>query len=202
MNNSIRAFGLIALMLLSPLAGCFGQADSEDENSTDVLQIDFQPAEEATLKAGEWHTFTLKGEGTRLVVKQDVLLFVNDSIVPLGVVQVQNADSINGKILTTPYVESTLFNIIYSDGTGASVEVTVENGTPIVNGEEWFDQMSFILSVCTDSTECGGYINRWMGSPNPAFERAASFFHGQFEGLGYETHIMRVTDHLNPTQPE
>ena len=41
-----------------------------------------------------------------------------------------------------------------------------------------------------------------MGSPNPAFERAASFFHGHFEGLGYEAHIMRVTDHLNPTQPE
>ena len=39
---------------------------------------------------------------------------------------------------------------------------------------EWFDKMDFITSVCTDSTLCGGYINRWMGSPNPAFERAAS----------------------------
>ena len=114
----------------------------------------------------------------------------------------QGDEILNGKILTTPYVESTVLNIVYADGSGTTIDLVVENGTAIVNGQEWFDKMEFILSVCSDSTECGGYINRWMGSPNPAFERAASFFHGHFEGLGYETHIMRVTDHLNPTQPE
>jgi len=78
---------------------------------------------------------------------------------------------------------------------------TVE-GTPIVSGKEWFEKMEFITSVCSDSSACGGYVNRWMGSPNPNFERAASYFQGHFEGLGYETHLMRVSDHLNPTQPE
>ena len=184
MRYSVRAFGLIALMMLAPLAGCFGEADSDRETKADVLKIDFLPAGDLPLRAGEWHTFTLEGEGTRLVVQQDVLLFVNNSIVPLGVVQVQEDGILIGKILTTPYVESTVLNIVYEDGSGATIDLIVENGTPIVNGEEWFDKMEFILNVCADSTECGGYINRWMGSPNPAFERAATFFHGYFEGLG------------------
>ena len=46
------------------------------------------------------------------------------------------------------------------------------------------------------------YNFRWMGSPNAQFERAASYFQGHFEGLGYDTHLMRVVDHLNPSQPE
>lgn len=202
MKHSLRAFGLIVLMIMAPLAGCFGQAEESEMQNTDALKIDFLPAGEAEMRAGEWHIFTLEGEGTRLVVPQDVLLFVNDSIVPLGVVQVQNSDLLTGKIITTPYVNATSLTVVHEDGTASKIDITVGAGTPIVNGEEWFDKMEFILSVCADSTECGGYINRWMGSPNPAFERAASFFHGHFEGLGYETHIMRVTDHLNPTQPE
>lgn len=202
MKHSLRAFGLIVLMIMAPLAGCFGQAEENEMQNTDALKIDFLPAGEAEMRAGEWHIFTLEGEGTRLVVPQDVLLFVNDSIVPLGVVQVQNSDLLTGKIITTPYVNATSLTVVYDDGTASKIDITVGAGTPIVNGQEWFDKMEFILSVCADSTECGGYINRWMGSPNPAFERAASFFHGHFEGLGYETHIMRVTDHLNPTQPE
>ena len=85
MKNSVRAFGLIALMMLAPLAGCFGEAENEGDSKGDVLKIDFQPAGDLPLRAGEWHTFTLEGEGTRLVVQQDVMLFVNNSIVPLGV---------------------------------------------------------------------------------------------------------------------
>ena len=202
MTNSLSAFGLIVLMLMAPLAGCFGEAENNSTGQEDAFMIDFLPAGEAPLRAGEWHTFTLEGEGTRLVVPQDVLLFVNNSVVPLGVIQVQDANLLNGKILTTPYVTATTLTVVYADGTASTIDLEVGNGTPIVNGEEWLDKMKFILNVCTDSTQCGGYINRWMGTPNPAFERAASFFHGHFEGLGYETHIMRVTDHLNPSQPE
>jgi len=95
MKNSVRAFGLIALMMLAPLAGCFGEAESDSESKANVLKIDFQPAGDLPLQAGEWHTFTLEGEGTRLVVQQDVLLFVNNSIVPLGVVQVQGGEILN-----------------------------------------------------------------------------------------------------------
>ena len=202
MFNSLRAFSLITLMLMAPLAGCFGENEKEVRDAGEILLIDFEPAGDIALRSGEWHTFTLEGEGNRLVVPEDVLLFVNDSIVPLGVIQVQGDKLLNGKILTTPYVTSTTLILVFADGTGASVDLEVENGTPIVNGQDWYDKMDFILSVCTDSSQCGGYVNRWMGSPNPAFERAASYFHGHFEGLGYEANIMRVTDHLNPTQPE
>ena len=202
MFTSLRAFSLITLMLMAPLAGCFGENEKEAQDAGEIFLIDFTPAGELPLRSGEWHTFTLEGEGTRLVVPEDILLFVNDSIVPLGVIRVPDNKLLNGKILTTPYVTSTTLTIVYADGTGVAVDLEVQNGTPIVNGQDWFEKMDFILSVCTDSTECGGYINRWMGSPNPAFERAASFFHGHFEGLGYETHVMRVTDHLNPSQPE
>ena len=202
MFNSLRAFSLITLMLMAPLAGCFGENENEVQDAGEIFLIDFAPAGDMALRSGEWHTFSLEGEGNRLVVPEDVLLFVNNSIVPLGVIRVPDASLLNGKILTTPYVTSTTLTLVYDDGTAATIDLEVENGTPIVNGQDWFNKMDFILSVCTDSTECGGYINRWMGTPNPAFERAASFFHGQFEGLGYETHVMRVTDHLNPTQPE
>ena len=44
MRNSVRAFGLIALMMLAPLAGCFGEAENGGGSNDDVLKIDFQPA--------------------------------------------------------------------------------------------------------------------------------------------------------------
>ena len=92
MSRSIYAFSLIALMLMAPLAGCFGENESESLDASEVLYIDFAPAGDTPLRSGEWHTFTLEGEGTRLVVSEDVLLFVDNSIVPLGVIQVQGGD--------------------------------------------------------------------------------------------------------------
>ena len=202
MSKSVKSFAIIAIIFLAPLAGCFGENEKESQEAGDVLLIDFAPAGDFPLRSGEWHTFTLEGEGTRLVVPEDVLLFVNNSVVPLGVIQVPDDSLLSGKILTTPYVTSTTFTLVYADGTGTTVDLEVENGTPIVSGQDWFEHMEFILSVCADSTKCGGYVDRWMGTPNPAMERAASYFHGNFEGLGYDTSILRVTDHLNPTQPE
>ena len=158
MSRSIYAFSLIALMLMAPLSGCFGENEAEPQDASEVLYIDFAPAGEKSLRSGEWHTFTLEGEGTRLVVPEDVLLFVNESVVPLGVIQVQDANLLNGKILTTPYVTSTMFTVVYADGTGSTIDLEVENGTPIVNGEDWFQKMDFILSVCSDSSQCGGRL--------------------------------------------
>ena len=139
-------------MLMAPLAGCFGENEKEVQDAGEFLLIDFAPAGDIALRSGEWHTFTLEGEGTRLVVPEDVLLFVNDSIVPLGVIQVQGDKLLNGKILTTPYVTSTTLTLVFADGTGATIDFEVENGTPIVNGQDWFNKMDFILSVCTDSS--------------------------------------------------
>ena len=61
--------------------------------------------------------------------------------------------------------------IVHDDGTGDTYELAVTNGTPIVNGKEWMDKMEYITNVCPDTTQCGGYINRWMGSPNQPSNR-------------------------------
>ena len=88
-----------------------------------------------------------------------------------------------------------------TDGTKAVFNQSITNGTPIITGEAWYEKMDYI-TCDTPSDDCGSYNFRWMGSPNAQFERAASYFQGHFEGLGYDTHLMRVVDTLNPTQPE
>ena len=55
----------------------------------------------------------------------------------------------------------------------------------------------FITSVCAINTVAA--TSTADGSPT-SIERAASFFHGHFEGL-VMNHFMRVTD-ICPTQPE
>ena len=201
MNRQLTALVLTGLFLIAPLAGCFGEDEKSSVDPAGSFQIDFVNPENAVLRSGEFHDFTLEGEGNAISTDSDVLLFVNGSYVKSHKVMVEDT-TIFGQILTTPYTTEVNIAFMDSDGLTEAVSVELANGTPIVNGKDWFAKMDFITSVCTDSTECGGYVNRWMGSPNPAFERAASFFQGHFEGLGYETHILRVIDHGNPTEPE
>jgi hypothetical protein len=134
------------------------------------------------MKSGEWHEFQLLGNGRAISVPTDVMLFIDGFIIPNGYAMVEE-ESINGKLLLTPYVDEVKITIVHPDGTGDSYQMQVTNGTPIVNGEEWMDKMEYITNVCPDTTQCGGYINRWMGSPNPAFERAASFSKDISKGL-------------------
>ena len=47
------------------------------------------------------------------------------------------------------------------------------------------------------ATSTGGWARQ-----TPHFERAASYFLGHFQGLGYEASLMRVSDTLSFTQPE
>jgi len=194
-------FLLTTLVLCTSLSGCFGTEESKHESAESILQIDFGGPSDAVLKTGEWHQFTLEGNGHTLSVPTDVLIFINGSVIPDGLATVID-QKLNGKLLLTPYATNVELTVGYPDGASESIVMNVQNGTPIVNGEDWFEKMDFITSICSDSTECGGYVNRWMGSPNPAFERAASFFQGHFEGLGYETHLLRVIDTMNPTEPE
>lgn len=192
---------MVFLLLGASISGCFGEKESAKLDVDSILQIDFSSPSEAILKTGEWHQFTLEGDGESLSVPSDVLIFVDGVAIPGGIVTVTN-EKLNGRLLLTPYANEVNLTIISKDGVEERVPMNVENGTPIVSGEEWYEKMDFITSICPDSTQCGGYVNRWMGSPNPAFERAASFFQGHFEGLGYETHILRVIDTMNPTEPE
>ena len=192
---------IVLLLLGASLSGCFGGKEETETPVSSILQIDFENPSDAILRTGEWHQFSLEGNGYTLDVPDDVLLFVNDTIIPKGVVTVTE-EKMNGLMLLTPYVSEVNLTLTHPNGKNDVVAIEVVNGTPIVNGEEWFEKMDYITSVCSDSSQCGGYINRWMGAGNPQFERAAAYFQGHFEGLGYETHLMRVFDHFNPTQPE
>jgi hypothetical protein len=200
-SSPFKGIFLVALMFTATLSGCFGEEENEISYSVSDFQINFTDADDAVLYSGEWHEFMLVGEGRSISVPGDVLLFLDGKVIPNGYA-ISEEQQMNGRLLLTPYAGDVSITIVNTDGSGDSYDFTAENGTPIVSGSEWFDKMDFITSVCSDSTECGGYINRWMGSPNPAFERAASFFHGHFEGLGYETNLMRVTDTLSISEPE
>jgi len=202
MSKSVKSFAIIAIIFLAPLAGCFGDSETPNVDLKEIILIDYLAPGEVTIKTGQWHDILLDGDGYRLQAPRDILLFVNGTIIIDGMIEVVGDDVINAKLLTTPYTTDANLTLIHPDGTSSRVILEIEEAIPIVNGEDWFDKMEFITSICADSTECGGYVNRWMGSPNPAFERAASFFQGHFEGLGYDTHILRVTDHGNPTEPE
>ena len=188
-------------MVVAPLSGCFGDNETLEVNLNDVLTIDGLAPSEAVVRAGEWHEVLLLGEDLRISAPaHDVLLFVN------GVIDIDSSVPVEGdrvalRLLTTPYTEEVELTIYAKDGTKSVYNPPVENGTPIVNGEDWYEKMDYI-TCDTPSDDCGSYNFRWMGSPNAQFERAASYFQGHFEGLGYDTHLMRVVDTLNPTQPE
>lgn len=164
-NNqaSIRAFGLVLLMLAAPLAGCFGEDEVEEIKVSDIFLIDAKNPSEVSLNAGEYHEFILIGEGQRLVVPVDVFLIVNGTLVQSGEIRVGDEGQIGGQILTTPYTTEANLTLLHPDGLSTLLEIPMLEGIPIVNGEEWFEKMDFITSVCSDSTQCGGYINRWMG---------------------------------------
>ena len=202
LNSSLQAMMLMVLMVLAPLSGCFGEAEPETVNVEELLLLDGRNPALTTMAAGEWHDFVLRGENTRLSVPIDTFIFVDDQLVRSGQVVVDENGSMAGKLLTTPYTNSTTLTVMQSNGMEQTITMDVGNGTPIVSGEAWLERMTYILSVCDDGAVCGGYINRWMGAGNPAFERAASYFHGHFEGLGYRAEMMRVFDSGNPTEPE
>jgi len=199
----LYASTMMCLFLFASLSGCFGEEEIESFESEDILLINGMKSDDTTMFRGELHDFILRGKNIVMSTDApDVLFFINGSIVPSGMVSSDDTDVLSGLILTTPYTEEVTLELMNEDGFKTNVIIPIENGTPIVNGEDWYEKMEFITSVCSDSSECGGYVNRWMGTPNPAFERAASFFQGHFEGLGYDTDILRVNDHLNPSQPE
>ena len=200
-NRTISAILMTTVFISSTVVGCFGEGENIEVNPSKHFEIDFVSPEDAIIRAGEFHHFTLEGEGNKISTEEDVFLFVNGTY--LNEHEITATEStLYGWILTTPYTTDVNITFTSSEGGSKIIKIPTTNGTPIVNGEEWFEKIDFITSVCSDSSKCGGYVNRWMGSPNPAFERGASYFQGHFEGLGYRTHILRVIDHGNPTEPE
>ncbi len=176
---------LMALMLLAPMSGCIGGTPEEEVIDADAtLTIDGLPATEATVRLGEWHDLLLIGEGLRLSAPaHDVFLFVNGSMDLDSSVPVEG-DRLSFLLLTTPYTEVVELTIYDQNGRKTMFSLPIENGTPIVNGQEWFEKMDYITcDPVVDgrpSAECGGYNDRWMGAGNPAYERGAAYFQGHF----------------------
>ena len=189
MSRRVSAFVLTTLFIIAPLAGCFGDDEAADIVPEDSLQIDFIDPQDAVLRSGEFHDFTLEGKGNAISTEPDVMIFINGTYVVSHSVMVED-NTVYGQFLTTPYVTEVNITFMADDGQSEIIKVPITEGTPIVNGEEWFRKIDFITSVCTDTTKCGGYVNRWMGAGNGFFERAAEYFKGQFEGLGYETYLL------------
>ena len=135
-ERASKGMFLVALMLLASLSGCFGEDETIQEGVPIVFQIDYQMPSDVVLKSGEWHEFQLLGSGRAISVPNDVMLFVDGYIIPNGYAIVEG-ESINGKLLLTPYVDEVKLTIVHPDGTGTVYELDVTNGTPIVNGKEW-----------------------------------------------------------------
>ena len=78
MNRQLSALILTGLFFVAPLAGCFGDDDEKDPViPAESFQIDFVNPEDAVLRSGEFHDFTLEGEGNAISTDPDVLIFVN-----------------------------------------------------------------------------------------------------------------------------
>ena len=161
MNRQLSALFLTVLFFVAPLAGCFGDEEKESVVPADSFQIDFVNPGDAILRSGEFHDFTLEGKGNAISTDSDVLIFINGTYVQSHSVMVEE-NTVFGQLLTTPYTTEVNIAFMSSDGQTEAVKVPITNGTPIVNGEEWFEKIDFITSICTDTTKCGGYVNRCL----------------------------------------
>ena len=81
MSRRVSAFVLTTLFIIAPLAGCFGDDEAADIVPEDSLQIDFVDPQDAILRSGEFHDFTLEGKGNAISTEPDVMIFINGTYV-------------------------------------------------------------------------------------------------------------------------
>ena len=64
-----------------------------------------------------------------------------------------------------------------------------------VNGRDVYDWLAFITDETPDPLDPAdgavGYLDRWIGNGNPAYEDAITYFSGVFEGYGLRTEVHR-----------
>ena len=149
MSRRISALVLTTLFVIAPLAGCFGDEEATEIVPEESFQIDFVDPENAVLRSGEFHDFTLEGKGNAISTEPDVMIFINGTYVVSHSVMVED-NTVYGQFLTTPYVTEVNITFMADDGQSEIIKVPITEGTPIVNGEEWFRKIDFITSVCTD----------------------------------------------------
>ena len=93
-SSTAKSLLLVLLLFSASMAGCFGENSSDDEINIAGFQIDFTPAVDAELSGGEWHSFFLAGKGRSISVPNDVMMFIDDVVVPNGFATV-NDEQIN-----------------------------------------------------------------------------------------------------------
>ena len=106
-----------------------------------------------------------------------------DSEFENGLLQLSNSTETGG------YVSVKVATIIRQVAAGVSIENGGTHSTGIVSGLETFNMLS-VLSDETPSPDpfdgAKGYLNRWAGQGNPAYENAADFLVQEFTEYGYE----------------
>ena len=90
MSRRISALVLTTLFVIAPLAGCFGDEEVKEIVPAESFQIDFVDPEDAVIRSGEWHDFTLEGEGNAISTEADVLIFINGTYVKSHSVMVED----------------------------------------------------------------------------------------------------------------
>ena len=104
MNRHLTALILTGLFVIAPLSGCFGEDEQKSIDPAGSLQIDFVNPEDAVLRAGEFHDFTLVGEGNSIATQPDVLIFINGTYVKSHMVVVED-NTVYGQLLTIRIID-------------------------------------------------------------------------------------------------
>ena len=134
-GNTYKSLLLISVLFSASMSGCFGENQSNDELEIAGFQIDFTDASDAELRGGEWHTFFLAGKGRAISVPNNVMMFIDDIVIPNGFATV-TGEQISGKLLPIPYADQVRITIVEANGKGKSYEYDVLDGEPIVSGSE------------------------------------------------------------------
>ena len=79
--------------------------------------------------------------------------------------------------------------------TGFAVDQGQAHTEGWVDGRDVYDWLAMITDETPDPLDpadgAKGYLNRWIGNGNPAYEDAITFFSGVFEGYGLRTEVHR-----------
>ena len=116
-TSSVKGVFLVLIMFTATLSGCFGEQAKEIDQEIADFQINFTSPNNAILNTGEWNEFLLIGEGRAISVPNNVLLFVDDTLIPNGYALVEGSQ-MNGKLLPTPYAENVRITIVEDNGKG------------------------------------------------------------------------------------
>ncbi|MBJ23363.1 MAG: hypothetical protein CMB64_01710 [Euryarchaeota archaeon] len=135
----------------------------------------FFPIREGNVSWGTWIENGMKASrGVEII----------DSEFEGGLLQLSNSTETGG------LVSVKIASIVRQVAAGVSIENGGAHSTGIVSGLETFNMLS-VLSDETPSADpydgAKGYLNRWAGQGNPAYENAADFLVQEFTEYGYET---------------